>query len=480
MTERGDAQEPTPRFTRRHAMELLGTAGVGAAAGQLWNAAPASAAPLDEAAAVQPAAVPPTEAVDASALDSSGGVVYGSLEVEAVPGTVDPDLPVGRGNSLTQTGIAIASTYPADDVPTGQDGTGRLSLYSYQRAHTNGYGETVRNFLMRKDAKAMTAWYMPSSGYDTDRDAVNGAWSAVAWTGAHYEADDHSGLHAHWELEIPDANGALQGRFEAPFADQTTGKIGVDKTNLMTNLADFTVRTHGTDTTGADIQQALRLSGPAGWEKPIEFGNTTDGTAKRWKIRATNGAESGSNAGTDLEVQRYNDAGTAIDQPLRIIRSTGQVAVGGLSGTSAGLTVTRASTSPAVTVTSTTANGQAVLAVTADSASAAYQARMSSDTINRFRIGADGRMEWGSGTATRDVTLYRSSADTLRTDDSLRVDGNVYLSTTSLGGGSGVIAVANAKVVPNAAPSGGGVLFVQNGALKYVGSSGTVTTIAPA
>jgi hypothetical protein len=131
-------------------------------------------------------------------------------------------------------------------------------------------------------------------------------------------------------------------------------------------------------------------------------------------------------------------------------------------------------------VTSTVANGQAVLAVTADSASAAYQARVSSDTINRFRIGTDGRIEWGSGTAARDVNLYRSAADTLRTDDSLRVDGNVYLSTASLGGGSGVIAIANAKVVPNAAPTGGGVLFVQNGALKYKGSSGTVTTIAPA
>jgi hypothetical protein len=461
-------------------MGLLGTAGAGAAASQLWNASAASAATLGDGSAAQPAGTASLKAKDASALDSSGGVVYGSLEVEAVPGTVDPALPVGRGNSLTQTGIAIGSTYPSDDVPTGQDGTGRLSLYSYQRAHSNGYGETVRNFLMRKDAKAMTAWYMPTSGYDTNRDAVNGAWSAVAWTGAHYEADDHSGLHAHWELEIPDSQGALQGRFEAPFADQTTGQIGLDKTNLITNLADLTVRTHGTDTAGKDIQQALRLSGPAGWEKPIEFGNTTDGSAKRWKIRATNAAESGNNAGTDLEVQRYNDSGAVIDQPLRIVRSTGQVAVGGLNGSSAGLTVTRASSSPAVTVTNTVASGQAVSAVMADAASSAYQARLSGDTINRFRVAADGRLEWGSGTANRDVNLYRSSADTLRTDDSLRVDGNVYLSTTSLGGGSGVIAIANAKVVPNAAPSGGGVLFVQNGALKYVGSSGTVTTIAPA
>jgi hypothetical protein len=34
--------------------------------------------------------------------------------------------------------------------------------------------------------------------------------------------------------------------------------------------------------------------------------------------------------------------------------------------------------------------------------------------------------------------------------------------------------------VPNADPSGGGVLYVEAGALKYRGSSGTITTIAPA
>jgi hypothetical protein len=34
-------------------------------------------------------------------------------------------------------------------------------------------------------------------------------------------------------------------------------------------------------------------------------------------------------------------------------------------------------------------------------------------------------------------------------------------------------------VVPNT-PSGGGVFYVESGALKYKGSSGTVTTIAPA
>jgi hypothetical protein len=48
------------------------------------------------------------------------------------------------------------------------------------------------------------------------------------------------------------------------------------------------------------------------------------------------------------------------------------------------------------------------------------------------------------------------------------------------GGGAGVIGIANAGTVPNANPSGGGILYVESGALKFRGSSGTVTTIANA
>ena len=52
--------------------------------------------------------------------------------------------------------------------------------------------------------------------------------------------------------------------------------------------------------------------------------------------------------------------------------------------------------------------------------------------------------------------------------------------STIQGGGVGVIGIANAGTVPSSNPSGGGILYVESGALKYRGSSGTVTTIANA
>lgn len=57
---------------------------------------------------------------------------------------------------------------------------------------------------------------------------------------------------------------------------------------------------------------------------------------------------------------------------------------------------------------------------------------------------------------------------------------NFGLKTTDFGSGSGVIGIANAATVPSVNPTGGGVLYTEAGALKYRGSSGSVTTLAPA
>lgn len=66
----------------------------------------------------------------------------------------------------------------------------------------------------------------------------------------------------------------------------------------------------------------LILKKPASGSNITVLGQT--GTANRWS--ATFGdstAESGSNVGSDFTLDRYNDAGTYIDSPLSIKRSTG-------------------------------------------------------------------------------------------------------------------------------------------------------------
>jgi hypothetical protein len=82
-----------------------------------------------------------------------------------------------------------------------------------------------------------------------------------------------------------------------------------------------------------------------------------------------------------------------------------------------------------------------------------------------------------SATGANIITASTNGVERMRIDAS----GNVGIGTTDqFGGGGGVVGIANAGTVPASNPTGGGVLYVEGGALKYRGSSGTVTTIANA
>lgn len=89
-------------------------------------------------------------------------------------------------------------------------------------------------------------------------------------------------------------------------------------------------------------------------------------------------------------------------------------------------------------------------------------------------------------TAATGVDIYAASNVRLRLDGTT---GNVNTPALTsfgingapdLGGGVGVLAIKTAGTLPNANPVGGGVIYVDAGALKYRGSGGTVTTLGPA
>jgi hypothetical protein len=69
--------------------------------------------------------------------------------------------------------------------------------------------------------------------------------------------------------------------------------------------------------------------------------------------------------------------------------------------------------------------------------------------------------------------------------DSLEIgriaNGGIFLwgTTTATGAVAGSVVLGNVNSTPTT-PTGGGILYVQSGALKYIGTSGTVTIIAAA
>jgi hypothetical protein len=82
----------------------------------------------------------------------------------------------------------------------------------------------------------------------------------------------------------------------------------------------------------------------------------------------------------------------------------------------------------------------------------------------------------GTTNASAAFRIYTNNSERLQVTG----DGNYSIGNAQFGGGVRVIGIINATTVPTSNPSGGGILYVESGALKYRGSSGTVTTIANA
>jgi hypothetical protein len=75
---------------------------------------------------------------------------------------------------------------------------------------------------------------------------------------------------------------------------------------------------------------------------------------------------------------------------------------------------------------------------------------------------------------------FRVGANTLMTLASANNNISLFSNNQTYNGGSQIMFISNATAAPTASPVNGGYMFVSAGALRYMGSSGTITTIAPA
>jgi hypothetical protein len=98
-------------------------------------------------------------------------------------------------------------------------------------------------------------------------------------------------------------------------------------------------------------------------------------------------------------------------------------------------------------------------------------------------VGANARLEVVATTGE----VFRADASggaarIVADQDGVKTTGNIALAnySTDFGGGSCVVRIATAVTVPTTNPTGGGLLYVEAGALKYRGTSGTVTTLGVA
>ena len=303
---------------------------------------------------------------------------------------------------------------------------------------------------------AATTYYAKSISSSVIELYTNEAMSVIVdittqGTGVHTITPDNTygnNYHRHVSIEVADSTGSKHTRLSIPY--------GYDTAEIGTFSANFNVNSG-----------KLRVLGGAGNNRELQFGGQAsdnlepDGTNIRWSARADSTAEAGSNAGSDFRLVRFTDAGAAIDTPFFIKRSSGQVGINQTSPSKA-LDIGGSGNVAARVTRGTTSNFAELILGTATTD--IWSFRLPNDTTSDFHM--------------RNVT----NGVTALVLEQRATQANIQLlgSTKAFGGGVGVIGIANANTVPASNPAGGGVLYVEAGALKYRGSSGTITTLGAA
>jgi hypothetical protein len=137
-------------------------------------------------------------------------------------------------------------------------------------------------------------------------------------------------------------------------------------------------------------------------------------------------------------------------------------------------------------VVSINSSGNLLVGTTTNSASAKITAAINTTTANTVFIGlqndSSGANDWAITMPSTNDLAIRNVSNSYNAIHIQNQGGNadIGINGLSVGGGAGVVFVANATTMPTTNPTGGGILYVEAGALKYRGSSGTVTTLGNA
>lgn len=193
-----------------------------------------------------------------------------------------------------------------------------------------------------------------------------------------------------------------------------------------------------------------------------------------------NGAGSTVGPGSVLNGAEFTFDGPISGDPGLLANASGVLTATGI-GNGQGALVVQGSVSGAgqilsVTNVGTTPTNPPMLYTGAAVGDHAFGIQVAGDTNPRWKVDTGGDTLWGSGSAVQDVDLGRPAAGKLAIGGGTNNTPNVFLTI----GGSAQSVLNLANGAQPATPVGGGYLFVVAGALKYIGSSGTVTPVAPA
>ena len=234
---------------------------------------------------------------------------------------------------------------------------------------TNG---AANNYVLTSDASGNASWATPSSSSNWTIAGSN-QFSNISGNVGIGTSSPSTKLHV-----VGDATLAGTVNFNNNWNVQTGSDFNVEKSGtryltvygtggnvgIGTTAPNHKLDVQSTTSVTAQVQSSgagafLSTVAPPGQEASANFKTYSDGSgSSRWTVGKSTATEAGSNAGSNFFIDRHDDAGTYLGQPIAINRQDGTVTVGN-DGASATKSTFKVNGSTEVKLTTINSNNNA-------------------------------------------------------------------------------------------------------------------------
>ena len=400
-----------------------------------------------------------------------------------VLGTVNATAFTGSGSSLTglaKLGSANTFTVGGQVIKTGADATAGLAIWrnsATQTADLLTIYQSDGSSVLAKIASTGALTVSPSSGTAATINAAVGATSAIglvvnANTNTTGGGDSARFYHA---------NGSTYSGFDNAsrlFVRTSGTSLGTPSLGVLTasdTAIGAVIRSNSSSQT-SDLQQWQSSAGTVLGGRNAA-GQTFAGSTASAVGSTTTALTSA--AYTSATVAVFTYGGTSLVQVGQTVTVAG-VTGGAYNGTWVVSAVTATTFTVLGSGFTNNAGTGGTFTLSAVASFIAGTAAITPLVVKGAASQSANYQEWQTSAGAAFCTIFGGG---LNHTGRIDLGGSLRLGSQSqsLGGGAGgLLAMANATTVPSTNPTGGGILYAEGGALKWRGSSGTVTTIAAA
>lgn len=276
-------------------------------------------------------------AIELQYLPLSGGTVTGGVTITTGGLTINAGGMAVVGNSAITGTLTVSSTINSQTISSAANFTGTVTIATGLTVSAGGaavtgastFSSTINGQTITSAASftgtitvatglTVSAGGAAITGAVTTSSTINGQTitSAASFTGT---------LTVASTLTVSAGGASITGTVTT--SSTINGQTISSAANFTGTLTVASTSTFNDNVTiaGASVTRSLTINTATVQQRDILFQTNA---ATRWRIRINNNAEGGSNAGSDFNIDRFNDAGAAIETALGIFRASGTITIG--------------------------------------------------------------------------------------------------------------------------------------------------------